>query len=319
LTPIPSLLLRSLLLPVLLSVLAVCSGCDRGGSVQTGSDAQAELVFVFQKQADPTAIRDHADALGREIAARTGHPIRVVVPTDYSASVQALVSGQADFAYVSAIPFLLAKRDGGATVVVAEERRDASGTYRTTYDSVFVVPADSELRTIEDLVARAKDLRVCFTSATSTSGYVMAFSRLVDEGLLQPRQNAQEVFASVNFGGGYTQALQQVLNGRADVCAVSFYTVEGPDADVYTNADERSRLRVLARTPAVPTHLICARGGLDPVVVDRVREALLIIALEQPELVQRVYGAARLVPVGEDHVKAAAVAIERLGISLDAF
>jgi ABC-type phosphate/phosphonate transport system substrate-binding protein len=37
-----------------------------------------------------------------------GKPVRVVVPVDYSASVQALVSGQADVAYLSALPYLLA-------------------------------------------------------------------------------------------------------------------------------------------------------------------------------------------------------------------
>ena len=65
-----------------------------------------ELVFVFQKQKDPTSIKAHADKLAELLSAELKMPVKTQVPGDYSASVQALVSRQADVAYVSSIPFL---------------------------------------------------------------------------------------------------------------------------------------------------------------------------------------------------------------------
>jgi phosphonate transport system substrate-binding protein len=279
---------------------------------------QSPLVMVFQKQKDPTDIKARADEVAAILSRELGRPVKAFVPTDYAATVQALVSKRADFAYVSAIPFLLARRDGGATLLLAEVREDAQGVSRTTYDSVFVVPHNSPLQTLDDLTRESKNLRIAFTSTTSTSGYVMAYRRLVTEELLKPKQDPKEVFRSVSFGGSYTQALQQVLTGRADVCAVSFYTVEGSTADTYTTPDERKKLRILARTPDVPTHLVCARGGLDDETRSAMRAAILKLARERPDLLASVYGARVLAEVDEnEHVRPAVEALDYLGVPLE--
>ncbi|MCA3006659.1 MAG: phosphate/phosphite/phosphonate ABC transporter substrate-binding protein [Planctomycetaceae bacterium] len=278
------------------------------------------LVFVFQKQKDPTDIKAKAEEVAAFLAKETGRPFTAVVPTDYAASVQALVSGKADFAYVSAIPFLLAQRDAKATLVLAEQRPDLTGTARTSYDSVLVAKAESPLTGMADVVKRAKDLRLAFTSRTSTSGYVMPYSRFVDEGLLKARQNPAEAFKAVAFAGSYTQALQAVLDGRAEVAAVSAYTVEGPTADAYLPSADRQRLKVVARMPNVPTHLICVRGGVEAEVVAGVRAALLKLAKEKPDLLSAVYGASALVEVdAAKHLEPVRQALERLGEPIEGF
>lgn len=289
-------------------------------SIFTAAYAQdpAELVFIFQKQKDPTEIRAHADQVAGYLSKELGRPVKAVVPGDYSASVQALISKKADFAYVSAMPFLLARRDGEASLLLAEQRTDPAGKTRTEYDSIFVVAKDSPLQSIEDLVANAGNLRMVFTSPTSTSGYIMAYARLVQENLLKPKQEPKEVFRSVDFGGGYTQALEQVIAGRADVAAVSDYTLEGPNANVYLKPEQREKLRILARTPGVPTHLICARGGLSDDLKAKVKAALLKLSKDQPELLADVYGASSFVEVDEDrHVAKAVQAIEYIGLPIE--
>lgn len=274
-----------------------------------------QLVFAFQKQADPAAIADSAARVGAFLGDELGIPVKVFVPTDYAASVQAMVSRQADILYTDSIPFLLARRDAGAQLLLAEQRPDAQGNLRTEYDSIFVVRQDSPLESMGDLAANAAELRIAFTSPTSTSGYVMAYRRLVHEGVLEQRQDPRTAFKSAVFGGSYTQALRQVVDGRADVCAVSFYTLEGDRADVYLPAEERQRLRVLARTPGVPTHVISIRGDLSDDLKARVRAALLKLSREQGELLEDVYGTARFVEVDEQaHVAATVEALEYLGI-----
>ena len=299
--------------------LALLSFCAFAPACGTDTDAaNSELVFVFQRQKEPDAIREQAAQLTAKLEQKLGRPVRAQVPLDYQATVQALVSKQADVAWLSAIPFLLAQRDGGARLILAERRRDASGELRTTYDSVFVVADDSPLRTIDDLVERAAELRICFTSQTSTSGYVMPYSRLVDEGLIAAGDDVRKAFAAATFGGSYSAALEQVLEDRADVACVSHYTVEGDRADLYLAPERRARLRILARTPSVPTHLVCVRGGLAPELEEEIRRALLEISAEDPELLARVYGASTFAEVdGEEHVRAARVAVERLGIPLE--
>ena len=280
--------------------------------------AAEDITFVFQKQKSPDQVKSAADKVAEYLSRELGQTVRAQVPGNYSASVQALVSQKADFAYVSSLPFLLARRDGGAELLLAEERVDPKGAPRTEYDSIFVVPSDSPYKTIGDLVEDAANVRMVFTSPTSTSGYVFAYSRLVDEKLLGNKQDPKSVFKSVQFGGSYTQAVEQVLAHRGDVCVVSYYVVEGPQADKYLTLEQRSKIRVLARTPGVPTHLVAARKGVGAELKAKVRHALLKLGEEQPELLEDVYGTARFVEVDEDaHVRSTVKAVERIGLPID--
>lgn len=278
----------------------------------------AELTFIFQKQKDPTKIQADADALARTLSEKIGIPVKAVVPGDYSASVQAIVSKKADFAYVSSLPFMLARRDGNASLLLAEVRKDAAGTERTDYSSIFVVPKDSPLQSVDDLFKKTRDLRIAFTSPTSTSGYIMPYYRFVKEGILEKRADPKTIFKSVAFGGSYTQALEQLLNGRADVACVSDYVLEGPKVDTYLKPEQREKLRILGKTDGVPTHLICARDGLSDELKKRVKEALLKISEEKPELLADVYGASSFREVdGQQHVQQAIDAIEFIGLPIE--
>jgi phosphonate transport system substrate-binding protein len=276
------------------------------------------LVFVFQKQSDPNKIKGTAEKLATLLEASLGRKIQVVVPADYSASVQALVARQADVAYVSALPFLLARRDGQASMLLAEQRVDPQGKARTDYDSIFVVRNNSPLKSFADVKKSAKSLSMVFTSPTSTSGYVFPYARFIREEMLKPKQDPRQAFRTVSFGGSYTQALQEVIAGRADIAAVSDYTMTGPKADVYLPAAERAKLRVLARTPGVPTHLIATRSGLDPALRTKIAQALTDISQKQPDILADVYGASRFVRMDENtHVKAAVDAIAFTGIPIE--
>jgi len=293
-----------------------------GNVILSASIAQAEqekspLVFAFQKQKNPAEVKSAADSVSKYLAKEIGREVKVVIPSDYSATVQALVSKKADFAYTSSLPFLLARRDGGARLVLAEQRKDLSGKTKNDYESVIVARKDSKIKSIEDIKKNAKDLRFVFTSATSTSGFVFANLRLVREGILEPKQNAKKVFKSVRFAGSYTQALQEVAAKRGDVCAVSFYAVEGPKSSKYLPDEVIDQLQVIARTPGVPTHIISARGGLDDKTFNDVKKALLKMSSEKPELLADVYGASTFVEVDEkEHLKNTVEALEVLDAPL---
>ena len=242
------------------------------------------------------------------------------MPSGYAASVQALVSQTADFAYVSSLPYLLAKRDGGATLLLAEQRADTKGAYRTEYDSVFVVRKDSPFKTWEQVLKSVKDVRLVFTSTTSTSGYVFASRRLVHDGVLKSGQNPREVFKSVSFAGSYTRALEELLADRGDIAAVSYYAVEGPKSAKYLPQGQLDKLRVIARNPGVPTHVIAVRKGLSEQLVAKVKQALLDMSAKKPELLKDVYGTSRLVEVDpQGHVAATIEAVEFLGLPLKGF
>jgi len=313
----------SLILPLLAALgvfIALSSQADWNSASSNPGTAKKEkpLVFVFQKQKDPSQLKDAAESVGAFLSQELGREVRVKVPSDYSASVQALVSGTADFAYTSSLPFLLARRDGEAKLLLAEERLDPKGQARTEYDALIVTSKDSSLEGIQSLKERASEMRVAFTSPTSTSGYIFAHKRFLEEGILESGETPKEVFKSARFAGSYTAALEEVVAGRADVAAVSYYTIEGPKAGKYLDSKKLEKLRVLARTPGVPTHVVVASGKLDIDVQSQVKEALLKLGKTRPELLEDVYGTARFKEVEEnEHVLATVKAVAGLGLPLD--
>jgi phosphonate transport system substrate-binding protein len=266
-----------------------------------------KLVFAFQKQKDPRELAKNAKSLAAEISQDVGLPVEVLVPDSYTASVQALVSNRAQVAYMDAIPFLLAKKEAPVRVIMAEQRKG-----RTDYDSIFVVRKDSPYQTLADL----KGKRMMFTSQTSTSGYVMAYDRLIKENFLKSAQDPKDFFKSANFAGSYDRALLSVLNNQADVAAVSDYTMEGQKADVYLPAAKREQLRVLTRTAGVPTHCVAVRSDLPQELQTKITQALVRISAEKPQLLSDVYGAAKLVEANDAHAQKAQDAIATTGLSL---
>ena len=306
----PSCRRNSLL--ILLAGVMAAGGC--------GSAESKPLVFVFQKQKRPDQIEADANRVVTFIATQLDRPVVHQVPLNYAMAVQAMVSKKADVAYLDSLAFLLARRDGQVELLLAEVRQDAAGQSRTDYDSIFVVRADSPITTMADVVDQASELGMVFTSHVSTSGYLMAVRRFVQEGLLEPGQDPAEVFKSVAYAGGYSQTLQQVRDGRGDLCAVSYYTMEGPRADVYLDPSQRQELRILARSPGVPTHVVCVQKGLDAALKHQIKTALLKLSGKHPDWLADVYGAKTLREVDpKAHVAATVEALQYAGVAVDKF
>ena len=88
-----------------------------------------------------------------------------------------------------------------------------------------------------------------------------------------------------------------LLNGEADVAAVSDYTFEGPKANKYLTPEERAKLQVLDRTFGVPTHLIAVSTSLPEALRLKIKNALLDISKDNNDLLSDVYGASKFVEV----------------------
>jgi phosphonate transport system substrate-binding protein len=280
------------------------------------SDQPEKITVILQKQKDPSRLKSEAERLANALGDKLKVKATSSVPLDYSAPVQALISKTADVAYLDSVNYLLAARDGGAEILLVEQRPDSNGQIRTDYDSVFVVAKDSQIKDFKDMLTRAKDLRIAFTSPTSTSGYLFPYKRLVEEGLIKSGQQVDTAFRRVSFAGSYAQALQEVASGRADVCAVSNYAIEGHAAITYLPEKELNKLKILERNPGVPTHVIAVRAGLSTDFKERLKESLLDISKENPEIFSDVYGTASFTEVdGKLHTAATTKALELLNIA----
>ncbi|WP_208340798.1 phosphate/phosphite/phosphonate ABC transporter substrate-binding protein [Aetokthonos hydrillicola] len=225
---------------------------------------EGEITMVFSSRADSTDLQNKANAVAAFLSKETGMKINAQIGDD-TAAVEALRANRADVAFLSTRPALKAEKLAGARFYLAEVRENYSGKH--TYNSVFVVPANSPLTTQPTAKATLEQLRgkkIAFTSPTSGSGFIFPTSELVKLGLVPNRDGLENLFGrgNVTYGGNYSKALQAVLRNQAEVATVSEYAMFPP----YITNQERQKLRVLYKIPGVPAHGIAIDDDLPPQV-----------------------------------------------------
>lgn len=268
------------------------------------------LVFSFQKQKNPEDLKKASTAMSEQLSKKLNQKIEVLIPTSYGTTAQGLISNKVQVAYMDSLPFILASKETGLDIVAVEKRND-----KTQYDSIFVVKKGSSIKSLKDL----KGKKMAFASQTSTSGYLFPFKRLLEEKLVSGPQDLNKFFSQIVYAGGYDKALLAVLNGQADVAAVSDYAFEGAKADLYLTAEQRSQMEILTRTPGVPTHLIAVSKKVPEKVRAQIQTALLEIAKENPDMLSSVYGAAELVKPQGEHTLKTSDALAKTGLNVTEF
>jgi len=195
------LIRKSLMIVVFVLFLAGCgggSGDEGGGSSSGGEPLQVGLI----PNENPEEVEAQYQPLEDYLKKETGREVELSVPTTYNAVVEAMVSGELDLAYF-----------GGLTYVQARQRADVHPLFTevnprtgtTKYHSVIIVPADSDVRKVEDL--KGEDF--AFGSVSSTSGSLYP-SIMLDQAGLDYRKDLGEVI----YTGGHDTTAQAVANGR---------------------------------------------------------------------------------------------------------
>lgn len=260
------------------------------------------LVFSFQKQKNPDEIQATAKTVAEYLTTKLGKKVAVLVPTSYGTTAQGLISKKVHVAYMDSLPYLLASNEADLEIAVVERRKE-----RTEYDSLIVVAKNSPIKSMADLKGKS----IAFTSQTSTSGFLFPYAELIDKKIIKKNDDLKSFFSEVIYAGGYDKALLAVANGQTDAAAFSDYVFEGPKADLYGNAENRAKLRILARIPGVPTHLVTTSKSLSPALRTKIRDALLNLGKEKPELLSSVYGSAELIkPEVKNHVEKTKAALK---------
>jgi phosphonate transport system substrate-binding protein len=275
--------------------------------------AEAPLTIVFPSRADSTDMQRKSDAVAAFLTQEMRMPVQAVVADD-TAAVEALRANRADVAFVNTRSAIRAGEAANAKLYLAEVRENYSGGQ--TYRSIFVVRQDSPLKPLGNemkTLGQLKGKRMTFTSPTSGSGFIFPLAKLMELKLVSDRDRLNEFFGQVNYGGGYSGALQAVLRGQADAAAVSEYTLQPP----YVTAEEAKQLRILSSISGVPAHGIVIDD--DVPVATRKRLIAALLKLNQSsnnKLLRDLYNSTRLVEVnGDQHLAPMRKSLQQVGIT----
>ena len=255
-------------------VLALVLGSILGLAETTA--AEPPLILALTPSRDPTALQEAGDEFARTITRLSGLPIRAQVTSDYAGVVEALRSRRVDLAFVHPVGYVLANREAGCQILVRDVWQG-----KMAYTARFYVRKGGGIERLEDLRGKT----VAFVDPASSSGYIYPMVLLIKRGLVRDR-DPKSFFKDALFAGTHEAALQSVLHGRVDAAA-SFD--KAPEVHLKDPALV-ARLSIVGETPEIPEAGICARPGLPPDTLARLKRALLAIkAPEHAAVLKQIY------------------------------
>ncbi|MDB9468716.1 phosphate/phosphite/phosphonate ABC transporter substrate-binding protein [Dolichospermum circinale] len=281
---------------------------------KTGLIAQKmqDITIIFPSRSDSTDLQNKANSVAKFLSKELGISVKAQVG-DETAAVEALRANRADVAFLSSRSALKAEQLANSRLYLAEVRKNYSGRY--TYNSVFVVPQNSELKSKNSGKATLEQLRgktMAFTSPTSGSGFIFPVSELVKLGFVPNRDRLDSFFGKISYGGNYSKALDAVVRGQADVAVVSEYALFPP----YLAAENRDKIRVLHKISGVPAHGIAIDDDVPVVVRENLINALLKLnKSENNQLLTGLYNSTELVRIDHNrHLLPVREALKNTGI-----
>lgn len=187
------------------------------------------------------------------LARVTGYRFEIRFTAQNESIVDLLGQNQVQFAFVGADTYLQAHQRYGAVTVV----RGLNTFDKAEYQSVIVVSPKSAISGLDELRGR----KFAFGSQTSTQGRLIPLIILAEQGI------GLNDLAGHVFTGSHRNCAQAVVRGEADAC--------GMQDTLGRELAEAGLVRILATSRYFPSSGVAAAGNVPPVVIDRVKKALL--------------------------------------------
>ena len=223
------------------------------------SDDPAEVIDGTQPLADYLAERL------REYGITSGQ-VRVV--STIAEMTELLKNGEVDLYFDSTYPATLISDETGAEIIL---RRWRFGVEE--YHSVIFTTSESGIESIQDLPGHM----VAMDAPYSTSGFMLPAVEMVENGLslVGKRGYGESVQPDeVGFVFSYDDenTLQWVLSGLVSAGVTDDYNF-----DVAFPKEVTQELVVLARTESAPRQVVLARSGLEPELLDAIKQVMVNI------------------------------------------
>lgn len=266
---------RQLKLSLIITLAAVIlTGLNTYADLKENNN-QDTLTLAFIPQENPEKLLGDIKQITKYLEKEIGVTVKGYVTQDHAAAVEALRSGQADVSFMGGLPYVLAHNEIGAEVLLSEVYRGSP-----LYKGRIFVRRDSGINSLKNLKGKS----IAFADPISESGYLYPLDLFVKQGFLEQGEDANNFFKTVYFAGGYQQAIQALANGLVDAAGVSQF------ADLLLTAEQLAKVKWIAESEDIPSHVVCSRKGLNPVIKENFKKAMLKLnSSEYSHLLKYVY------------------------------
>lgn len=266
---------RNILKLFLSTVLFVLTACTSPSTEtpQAATDrppqTEGQVIVLGDISDDPGEVIEGTQPLADYVAAHLGDfgitagQVKVVATADEMA--QLLESGQVDLYFDSVYPVTLISDASGAQPFLRRWRFGVEEYY-----TIIFASAESGITSVDDLPGHM----IALDNPFSTSGYLLPAAHLAEHDLnLVGKGSHDDPVAddAVGFVFSYDDenTLQWILSGLVAAGATDDYHYE-----VLFPPEAKEKLVVLAKTESVPRQVVVARPGIDPELLEAIKQIL---------------------------------------------
>ncbi len=270
---------KNALMLTLLCAAWVCLGCQPEDAsrkidlsvrktISTSRELDSLTYACLPQYSHRTSFSRHHQ-LVEYIAEKTGLPIRQVFPDTFEAHVQMVGEEKIDISFSN--PLVYARIADRYKARAFAQIVEKSG--RPAFRGQIICRADNKaIETLQD--CRGK--RWMAVDPRSAAGYLFALDHFLRHGI--SKNDFRRIAFAPGPGGKQEKVVQAVYLGEYDIGSIREGTLElvGDRVDL-------EAIRILDSTQRFPSWVYAARKGLDPDVVEKIKQALLDLNPDNPD------------------------------------
>ena len=250
---------------------AVLMGFAAGEALAGGSHNPDTLKVALLPDENAATIIQDNEPLAAHLEKRTGKKIKLLVTTDYSSMIEATRFGRIDIAYFGPASYTIAKDKMKGAKIDIEPFAARLKRGSTTYQSVIIAHAGSDLKTMADI--KGKGIQVAFGDQASTSSHFAPKYTLMQADV-HPGKDYKE-----NFTGAHDSVAKNVERGNAQIGGLSRPIFERLIA---RGTISKEKVRVLGYSEPIPQYPWVMRTDLAEKLQNGVRDAFLSLKKGTP-------------------------------------
>jgi len=198
--------------------------------------------------------------LGEYLANKTGVPVEFTILTRYGNIIESFTTDKMDGAFFGSFTGALAIGKLGVVPLARPVNLDGSSTYH----GLLLVRKDSGISS----AAAMRGKRMAYVDKATTAGYLFPLAYLKEQGI----KDAAGFFSETFFTGSHDAAIIAVLDGKADIGAAKHSVYDRIEKE---NPRIKAELKIIARSPSVPSNGLCVRADLPAALKGKLKRALL--------------------------------------------
>jgi phosphonate transport system substrate-binding protein len=263
--------MKSLIKVIVLIAVMAFVGCKNKGSVDSNGMPKT-LVIGYVQTESLDEIKRVRESVRKYMEKKLGIPVELIFSTDYAGVIEALKSNKVHMASLPPFAYVIATRTMNLIPIVTLGNNGKPSTYQ----SVIIVNGHSNLKSMADVKAHAKDLSFCFVDPASTSGHLVPRGYLNSIGL-----NPNTAFKQTMFAGSHMTSVLSVKSGKVDVgCTTNMIFGLMTRKNMIKDGD----LRVIWTSDPIVSDPVVVRADVNKELTKKIQQAYLDMNKDAPEI-----------------------------------